>query len=492
MSSFTTTAQKRTQYENPAEVKRTKESYPLLMTDSFYSWNKGLLNELKRVYGVNVFLDELPDFMVLTNSELIEKNTDVRKLLTTNLSSGKLMLPAKNSLDYIAITDFIETKKKLKEKFIEAQPKIFQEILELISEQSKIRIKINLTDYDRVEHNNDVIGLMKIIKATHTQALADVSFIDQQNISDLLSQIKQGNMEITVYNDVYASLYDRYVKAGLPELTPPQIISRYVMSLNENFHREKMFILKVADKMINYYHKISSDPSYTRRNYDREREKNDNFPLDLPDAMQKMVNAELISNAVKPTSQTSQHLATPHEGLAFNMVDAQSCCPASINCVFCHCKSHCACKCDKLKSFMKDNKAAYQAAIHTNYQRKGGAKDNYGGRSGTYRGGKSQAARGRGSWSQSNSRQGKGGAKGSYQQHDSNTYRGAEIFNNNSERGRYGESPGHVNSHEKDYGSYQCANSYDEDYCDVDYDCNNNEYDGYTDTNGQENYQCEK
>ena len=324
-----------------------------------------------------------------------------------------------------------------------------------------------------------MIGLMKIIKATHTQALADVSFIDQQNISDLLSQIKQGNMEITVYNDAYASLYDRYVKVGLPEITPPQIISRYVMSLNDNFHREKTAILKIADIMINHYHKLSLDSSYTESMYDREREKHDNFPLDLPDAMQKMVNAQLISKAVKPTSQTSQHLATPHEGLAFNMVDAQSCCPASINCVFCLSKSHCACKCDKLKSFMKDNKAAYQAAIHTNYQRKGGAKDNYGGRSGTYRGGKSQAARGRGSWSQSNARQGKGGAKESYQQHDSNTYRGAEIFNNYSERGRYGKSAGHDNNYENDDGSYQCANNYDEeeedqDYCHTDYDYNEN------------------
>jgi hypothetical protein len=40
--------------------------------------------------------------------------------------------------------------------------------------------------------------------------------------------------------------------------------------------------------------------------YDREREKHENFPLDLADAMQKMLNAELISKAVKHTSQTRE------------------------------------------------------------------------------------------------------------------------------------------------------------------------------------------
>jgi hypothetical protein len=129
----------------------------------------------------------------------------------------------------------------------------------MMSEQSKIRVKINLAEYEKVKRNNDVAGLMKIIKATHTQALADVSFIDQQNISDELSLLKQGNIEITIYNDEYATLYDRYVKAGLPELTPPQIISRYAMSLNDNFHREKTAILKIANIMINQYSKLSSD-----------------------------------------------------------------------------------------------------------------------------------------------------------------------------------------------------------------------------------------
>jgi hypothetical protein len=279
---------------------------------------------------------------------------------------------------------------------------------------------------------------MKIIKATHTQALTEVSFIDQQNISDKLSQIKQGNKDITVYNDEYATLYDQYVKAGLSELTPPQIISRYVMSLNENFHREKMSILKVADKMINYYQKISVEPSYTQHSYNREREKNDNFPLDLPDAMQKMVNAELISRAVKPTNQNNKHLTIPHEGLAFNMIDSARRCGCASNCVFCHANSHCACKCEKLKSFMSNNKAEYQAAIQRkqHYQGKGGEKDNYGVRNATYRGGKSQGVQGRGGRSQSNSSQGKGGARGSYQQHKPNHYRGADTYRHSNDKGR--------------------------------------------------------
>ena len=171
MSSFATTNQKRSQYENPAEGKRAKESYPLLRIDSFYAWKKGLLNELKRAYGDNVYLDTLPDFMEHSSIELIKRDTDIRKLLPTHPTTGQLMMPNKNSLDHISINDFLDTKKKLKEKFIEVQPKIFQEILELMSEQSKIRIKINLAEYDKVERNNDVIGLMKIIKATHTQAL---------------------------------------------------------------------------------------------------------------------------------------------------------------------------------------------------------------------------------------------------------------------------------------------------------------------------------
>ncbi len=47
--------------------------------------------------------------------------------------------------------------------------------------------------------------------------------------------------------------------------------------------------------------------------YDSERKKNDEFPLDLLDAMQKMVNIELISRAVKPTSQFSKPPAILHE-----------------------------------------------------------------------------------------------------------------------------------------------------------------------------------
>ena len=344
MSSFSTTNQKRSQYENPAEAKRAKESYPLLKIDSFFAWNKGLLNELKRSYGANVFLDTLPDFMEYSSIELIKRDADIRKLLSTHPTSGKLMMPDKNSLDFITITDFLDTKKKLKEKFIEVQPKLFQEILELMSEQSKIRIKINLAEYDAVERNNDVIGLMKIIKATHTQALSEKSFIDQQGISDKLSQIKQGNKEITVYNDEYAALYDRYVKAELPVLSPPQIISRYVMSLNENFHREKTSILKVADKIIKYYQKFISESTYTQRMHDREREKNDEFPLDLPDAMQKKVNVERISRAVNPTSQFSQPPSIPHEGLAYQMVDNSNNCGCLNNYIFCHANSHCACK----------------------------------------------------------------------------------------------------------------------------------------------------
>jgi hypothetical protein len=213
-----------------------------------------------------------------SSAELIEKDANISKLLSTNPRTGKLMMPDKDSLDYVTITDFLDTKKKLKEKFIEAQPKIFQDILELMSEQPKIRVKINLGEYGNVERNNDVVGLMKIIRATHTQPLTEMSFIDQQSISDKLSQIKQGNKEIAVYNDEYAAFYDRYVKAELPLLTPPQIISRYVTSLNENFHREKTWILKVADKIISFYQRVTSDKSYTERTYDREREKNDDFP----------------------------------------------------------------------------------------------------------------------------------------------------------------------------------------------------------------------
>ena len=371
------------------------------------------------------------------------------------------MMSNKNSLDYITITDFLDTKKKLKEKFIEVQPKLFQEILELMSEQSKIRIKINLAEYDTVERNNDVIGLMKIIKATHTQALTEMSFIDQQEISDKLSQIKQGNKEITVYNDEYAALYDRYVKAELPVLSPPQIISRYVMSLNENFHREKTSILKVADKMIGYYQKLISESSYTQRMYDREREENDEFPFDLPDAMQKMVNVELISRAVKPTSQSSKPPAIPHEGLAFQMIDNPNNCGCLNNCIFCHASSHCACKCEKLKAFMTNNKSAYQAAIQrkpTSTQGRGGGKANPSGRNGANKGGKSHSAQGRGSWGNNNYPQERAGSKGSVRPYDSTTYRGADFFRNSSGKGgggsKGGKGAGRNNSYGKDGTNY--------------------------------------
>jgi hypothetical protein len=395
--------------------------------------------------------------MEYSSIELLERDADIRKLLTTHQRTGKLMMPEKNTLDHITITDFLDTKKKLKEKFIEAQPKIFQEILELMSEQSKIRIKINLADYDNVERNNDVIGLMKIIKATHTQALTEMSFIDQQSISDMMSQIKQGNKEITVYNDEYAALYDRYVKAELPVLTPPQIISRYVMSLNENFHREKTSIVKAADKMISYYQKLISDASFTQRMYDREREKNDEFPLDLPDAMQKMVNAELINKAVKPATQFSKPLTIPHEGLAFQMTDNFNNCGCLNNCIFCHASSHCTCKCEKLKAFMTNNKPAYQAAIQRkpNLQGRGGGKGNYSGRSGAGKGGKSQHTQGRGSWGNNNNPQERTGSKGSSRLHDSTPYRGVDIFRNSSGKGGGGSKGGRGTARTNTYGKGQ-------------------------------------
>ena len=66
----------------------------------------------------------------------------------------------------------------------------------------------------------------------------------------------------------------------------------------------KMIFLKVADKLTKYFCKTFR-AEYTIASARRMIISS----IDLLNAMQKMVNAELISKAVKPTSQTSKPLA---------------------------------------------------------------------------------------------------------------------------------------------------------------------------------------